>query len=223
MAKSAKKSNKPQAAETDNDESDEREERAAPAPDSPEELARVRTRNTIITSIFVAITAASIGFVLWHRPRDPGRVWLNGVVTRHNDRVAKRLTQCFGGETATQIRANLPEIRRGTLPASMRNCRGSTLTELLATPLAVAGDLGTAPGYADNGRRRAWDAYTRLQTALRSYERALNGVPEGQANVPEPARDSLASALDDVAADADSARSVMTDLRNVVEENASWY
>ncbi len=219
MAKSAK--NKKSTSDSENE--TEETAREAPAPDAPEELARVRKRNTIIASVFVAIVSASIGFVSWHRPRDPGRVWLNGATSRHNERVAKRLTQCFGGDTAAQIRANLPEIRRGTLPATMRNCRGATLTELLASPLAVAGELGTPPGYAENGRRRAWDAYSRMQTALRAYERAMAAVPDGQANVPEAARDSLASALDDVAADADSARSVMNDLRNVVEENASWY
>ncbi|MFO0561401.1 MAG: hypothetical protein U0269_25510 [Polyangiales bacterium] len=221
MAKSAKSKKK---SEDENDERDESEaEESRPAPDSPEELARVRKRNTILASVLVAMTTASIGFVTWHRPRDPGRQWFKGVEARHHERVGTRLTRCFGGETAAQIRTNLAEVRRGTLPTALRSCRGATLTELVASPLAAAGELGTSPGYAENNRRRAWDAYSRLQTSLRAYERALNAVAEGQSAVPEAARDSLASAIDDVAADADSARNVINDMRIVVEENASWY
>jgi len=221
MAKSAKSKKK---SEDKNDERDESEaEGSRPAPDSPEELARVRKRNTMLASVLVAMTTASIGFVTWHRPRDPGRQWFKGVEARHQAHISTRLTRCFGGETAAQIRVNLAEVRRGTLPPALRTCRGAALTELIASPLAAAGELGTPPGYAENHRRRAWDAYSRLQTSLRAYERALNAVAEGQAAVPESARDSLASAIDDVAADADSARNVINDTRIVVEENASWY
>lgn len=226
MAKSAKSKNKSE--ESNDDRSDEpRDESEAeskrPAPDSPEELARVRKRNTMLASVLVAMTTASIGFVTWHRPRDPGRVWYKAVAARHNERVATRLTRCFGGESAAQIRTNIAEVRRGSLPTTMRTCRGASLTELIASPLVAAGELGAAPGYAENGRRRAWDSYSRLQTSLRAFERALGAVPEGQSNVPEAARDSLASAIDDVAADAESARNVINDIRTVVEENASWY
>jgi|LNFM01.1.fsa_nt_gb hypothetical protein len=219
MAKSAKN----KTDERDEDERDEDEgSKGRPAPDSPEELARVRKRNTAIASVFVAITSASIGFVAWHRPRDPGRVWFKSVETRHEQRITAKLTTCFGGASAAQIRTNVAGIRRGTLPDSIKNCRGASLTELMALPLAVAADLGVPPGYAENGKRRAWDAYGRLQVSLRAYERALNAVPEGAA-VPESARDALASAIDDVASDAESAKNAIIDLRNVVEDNASWY
>lgn len=221
MAKSAKPKKKTR---------DEREERSTsevektrPAPDAPEEIARVRKRNTILTSVLAAMTAATVGFVLWHRPRDPGRQWLKGVETRHRERVSARLIRCFGGDTATQIRTHLTEVRRGTLPTALQSCRGAVLTELVASPLVAAGELGTAPGYAENARRRAWDAYSRLQASLRAYERALNAVAEGQSFIPEAARDALASAIDDVAADADSVRNAIHDIRIVVEENASWY
>lgn len=221
MAKSAKK----KKAEALDD--DEREESPAssdrPAPDSPEELARVRTRNTVIASIFVALTSGTIGYVAWHRPKDPGRVWFKGVEERHEQRIAAKLTSCFGGPSAAQIRANIPEIRRGSLPNSIKNCRGTSLTELLALPVAVAADLGTPPGYAENGKRRAWDAYSRLQVSLRAYERAMAAVPNTGSSVPESARDALASALDDVASDAESTKNAVIDLRNVVEDNASWY
>lgn len=228
MAKSAKTADKGKdsgrsKAEESDDEQENESTKDRPAADSPEELARVRKRNTVIASVFVALTTASIGFVGWHRPRDPGRVWLEGATSRHNDKIARRLTQCFGGETAAQIRTNIAEVRRGTLSTTMRTCRGSVLTELLATPLAVAGELGTPPGYADSGRRRAWDAYSRLQSALRAYDRAMGAVPEGQNNVPEAARDALASSIDDIAADAESTRNAINDLRNIVESNASWY
>lgn len=222
MAKSAKK--KQAERRDDDDEREESESSSGPlAPDSPEELARVRKRNTVIASVFVAIASASIGFVAWHRPRDPGRVWFKSVEERHEQRIATKLTACFGGPSAAQIRANIPEIRRGTLPNSIKNCRGASLTEMLALPVAVASDLGTPPGYAENGKRRAWDAYSRLQVSLRAYERAMAAVPEGGAAVPENARDALASALDDVASDAEATKNAVTDLRNVVEDNASWY
>jgi hypothetical protein len=220
----AKRAKTKRGSEEASDRDDERaEESERPSPDAPEELARVRTRNTIVISIFVALCSASIGYVGWHRPRDPGRLWVKGVEERHAQRVRSKLSLCFGGESAAAIRSNIAEVRRGTLPAPLKNCRGVVLTELVAIPLAVASELGTCPGYAENGKRRAWDAYSRLQVSLRAYERAIAAVPDGSATVPEAARDTLASALDDVASDADAAHNVVTELRNVVEENASWY
>jgi hypothetical protein len=214
---------KKKAADADAQRDEESTEQARPAPDSAEELARVRKRNTIITSAFVAVTFAAIGFVSWHRPRDPGRVWFKGIEQRHRERLAPKLTRCFGGDNAAAIRVNLAEVRRGSLPAVLRGCRGGALSEVMALPLAVAGDMGAAPGYAETARLRVWESYSRLAMALRAYERATNAMPETGTSVPEANRDALASAIDDVATDADAARNAVNDLRNVVEENASWY
>jgi hypothetical protein len=193
-----------------------------PAPDESADLRRARRRNTIVASVFVGLSFAAIGFVTWHRPRDPGRVWVAAIEQRQRDRIDTKVTRCFGGVTAASIRAHLPEVRRGTLPTVLRGCRGGSLSEVMALPLAVAGEMSAAPGYAEQGRLRVWEAYGRLAMALRAYERAILAVPDGAA-VPEPARDALASALDDVATDADAVRGALVDLRNVVEENASWY
>lgn len=190
---------------------------------TPEELDRVKRRNVVITSVVVAIAFSVLGFVGWHRPRDAGRQWYKRAQEGYAQRVEGSIQRCFGASDGASLRRALPDIRRGTLPAQLRNCRGSALTEATASPLAFASSLGPPPGYAENQKLRVIDAVERLRASETAYDRAVSQVTSDGTVVPEAVRDPLASALDQVATDVDGVRNAMRDLGVVVEDNASWY
>jgi hypothetical protein len=188
------------------------------------DLERLKRRNVAMTATFVAIAFSILGFVGWHRPRDVGRQWYKRAQDTYNQRVQTAFQRCFGATDGTALRAGLPLIRRGTFPPQLRACRGASLTEATAMPLAFASGLGPAPGYAENQKLRVIDAVERFRTSITSYERAVDALGAGDGTtVPDAARDGLASALDQLATDMDGIRNAMRDLGVVVEDNASWY
>ncbi len=217
MAKK-KKSAEPDTSTT----SDEVNEAASKA-GSPEDLERVKRRNVVATSVIVALAFSVIGFIGWHRPRDPGRVWYKRVQSGFSQQIEGTFQRCFGASDGAAIRRSLPELRRGVLPTTLRGCRGSALTEVIAAPLAFGSNIGAPPGYAENQKLRVIDAVERLRASGTAYERAVDDLPASAAAVPEASRDPIANGLDQVATDVDGLRNAVRDLGVVVEDNASWY
>ncbi|MDP3279412.1 MAG: hypothetical protein Q8Q09_29750 [Deltaproteobacteria bacterium] len=189
----------------------------------PESIKDVGRRNVIVAATLAAISFGAIGFVLWHRPKDPGRVWLARVESVHRARLDPMLVRCFGGTSAGVVRAKLPEIRGGTVPPPMRTCRGTSLSEVIAQSSALESELSAPPAYAENARNRLRDSYERLNVSLRTWERSTIGATVENPAIPEGSRDRVASALDELATEIDAVQNALRDLHGVVEENASWY
>ncbi len=180
-------------------------------------------RGGIVAIIVVlSVLLAVVGFVIWHRRKDPARQWARRIEALHAQKIEARLTRCFGGSNGEAIRAVMNEVRRGTWAVPYRSCVGSRYTELIAAPMDFLSDISGQPTGADDAQTRERGRLERLRGSLQALERAASGLERMQP-VPEDARDRVATALEDVAIEVNNERQSMEDLANVAEGAASWW
>lgn len=174
-----------------------------------------------VAALVLAGFAGFGAFALYHRPKDPHRIYATRAETQYARKVSSRLERCFGASDGTGIRRALDGVRRGTLPSPLDRCRGGTLSEVVTSPFDFAADIVNPPSNAERAQSATRDALSNLGGALRRYERVAGGLENG--SIPEASRALVADALDDVATYTDQARGAVDDLRRISLEAASWY
>lgn len=178
----------------------------------------------VTLAVLAALLIVGSGYVAWHRRKDPARRWALQVEISHEQRIQSRLRRCFGGSDAAAIRRLLPEVRRGIVPAPLRACRGTLMSELVVTPMEFSASLAEPPESAESAKVRERDKLERLRGSLAQLQRVIEDLPsDGRTPISDDQRDRLASALEDVAVDVDSERRGLQDLVRAAESGASLW